>query len=834
MSLKALQTPEEPEPPMQSVPSHVRTVIVGGGAIGTSIAYHLGKLGVSDVVVLERDKLTSGTTWHAAGLIASGGMSTETLIWIEQYTRQLYIDLPVETGLSTGWRQCGHIHLACDNDRREVMKRDANFVRSQGLERFELSPAEIKEKFPLIETKGILSGFWTPTDGRANPVDATMSMAAGARAKGVRFFEGTPVSDFVMNGTRVTGVITPQGTIMADQVVLATGMWSRQLSAKIGVRVPLQAAEHYYLLTEPLAGMHPDMPVVEDPDTYTYVREEGGGMLFGLFEPEGAAWNLNGIPENASFSVLPPDWDRMTPFLEAAFERYPVMKTAGIKTFFCGPESFTPDGSYLLGEAPEVDGLFLATGLNSLGILSAGGVGHIMAELLTTGTSTQDITGLDIARTRPHQATKAFLGARIPKSLGYTFTFGPLPHWHHKTARGMRRLALHDRYAALGAYFHDLSGWEMPYWFSPDAPPPKVDYASHARQPWHALSAREHHATRTAAGLFDKSFMGKFVVQGRDALAVLNRVSANQIDVEVGTNVYSQWLNHHGGIISDLTITRTGETEFLLVTGDILQSTTAAWLRRQTRAGEECSVTDVTSAYTILSLQGPRSRDILAGMTGIDLSTAALPFRASRFLDIGPVPVRAIRVTYMGELGYELYIPTEYSHAAHDALVEGIRAAGVEPVHCGLMALESLRLEKGYRDFAVDIDNTDTPLQAGLGFVVDFSKPDFIGREALLAQKAAGSLTRRIVQVRLDDPGPLLMGNEPILCDGKDVGIIRAGAFGPTLGTSVGLGMVEHLGGITADFLRSHRWEIDVHDSRVKATLSLTPFYDPKSERVRG
>ena len=819
---------------MQTLPNHARIVIIGGGAIGTSIAYHLGKLGVSDVVVLERDRLTSGTTWHAAGLIASGGMSTETLLWIEQYTRQLFIDLPAETGLSTGWRQCGHIHLACDADRREVLKRDANFARSQGLERFELSPAEIKAKFPLIETSGIVSGFWTPTDGRANPVDATMAMAAGARARGVRFFESTPVSDFVMNGTRVTGVVTPQGTIMAEQVVLATGMWSRQLGAKIGVRVPLQAAEHYYLLTEAIAGMHPDLPVVEDPATYTYVREEGGGMLFGLFEPEGAAWNLNGIPQDASFSVLPPDWDRMTPFLEAAFERYPVMKTAGIKTFFCGPESFTPDGSYLLGEAPEVDGLYLATGLNSLGILSAGGIGHIMAEVLTTGTSTQDITGLDIARTRPHHATKAFLGARIPKSLGYTFTFAPLPHWHHKTARGMRRLALHDRYAAMGAYFHDLSGWEMPYWFSPDAPPPQVDYASHARQPWHDLSAREHHATRTAVGLFDKSFMGKFIVQGRDALAVLERVSANRIDVDLGTNVYTQWLNPQGGIISDLTITRTGEAEFLLVTGDILQSTTSAWLRRQTLAGENCHVTDVTSAYTILSLQGPKSREILAAMTGEDLSTEVFPFRASRFLDIGPVPVRVVRVTYMGELGYELYIPTEYSHAAHDALVAGIRAAGVDPVHCGLMALESLRLEKGYRDFAVDIDNTDTPLQAGLGFVVDFTKPDFIGRAALVAQKAAGPLTRRIVPFRLDDPGPLLFGNEPILCDGRDVGIIRAGAFGPTLGTSVGLGAIEHPDGITAEFLRSHRWEVEVCDVRIPATPSLAPFYDPKSERVRG
>ncbi len=811
---------------MSSLPTHANIVIIGGGVIGTAIAYHLGKLGVEGVVQLERDKLTSGTTWHAAGLIASGGMSTETLIWIEQYTRQLYQDiLPAETGLSTGFR--------CDPVRREVLKRDANFVRSQGVERFELSPDEIKAKFPLIETAGILSGFWTPSDGRANPVDATMAMAAGARAKGVKILEGTPVTDFVMSGTRITGVVTSHGTIQADKVVLATGMWSRQLGAKIGVSVPLQAAEHYYLLTEPLAGIHPDMPVVEDPTTFTYVREEGGGLLFGLFEPEGATWNLKGIPNDASFSVLPPDWERMTPFLEAAFERYPVMKTAGIKTFFCGPESFTPDGSYLMGESAEVDGLYLATGLNSLGVLSAGGVGQILAELLTTGVTSQDITGLDINRMRPHHATRSYLGARIPKSLGYTFTYGPLPHWHHKTARGMRRLALHDRYAALGAYFHDLSGWEMPYWFSPDTPLPKVEY-TYDRQPWHDLSAQEHHATRTSVGLFDKSFMGKFLVQGRDALTVLNRVSANQIDVPSGQNVYTQWLNDQGGILSDLTITRTGEAEFLLITGDILQSFTPAWLRRHTRAGEHCTVADVTSAYTILSLQGPRSREILAAMTGADLSTAALPFRGSTMLEIGPVPVRVVRITYMGELGYELYIPTEYAHAAHDALLDGIRAAGVEPVHCGLMALESLRLEKGYRDFAVDIDNTDTPLQAGLGFVVDFTKPDFIGREALLRQKAAGPLTRRIVQFLLQDPGPILHGNEPILCDGQTVGYIRAGAFGPTLGASVGLGVVDHPAGVTADLVARSRWEIEIVDRRVPATASLAPLYDPKSERVRA
>ena len=554
--------------------------------------------------------------------------------------------------------------------------------------------------------------------------------------------------------------------------------------------------------------------------------------MFGLFEPVAANWSPEGIPWDASFTSLPPDWDRMTPYLEQAFQRFPVMNTAGIRSFFCGPESFTPDGSFLVGQSPEVDGLYLACGLNSLGILSGGGVGALLAEEISTGNASQDMTGLAPSRLPRHQSTPRFLAARTPATLGAGFSHGTLPNWSHKTARNVRLLPLHDRYSAMGAYFTAVSGWEVPYWFSPDASPPRVEF-QFWRQPWFHLSVAEHRATRASLGLFDKSFMAKFLVQGRDAEAVLNRVSANNVSVPVGTNVYTQWLNNKGGIVSDLTITRTGEIEFLLVTGDILERFTPAWLRRQTRSDEACSITDITSAYTILSLQGPRSRDVLAGMTGADLSTATLPFRASRFLEIGPVCVRVVRITYMGELGYELYIPAESSHIVYDALLEGICAAGIEPVHCGLMALEFLRLEKGYRDFAVDIDNTDTPLNAGLGFVVDFTKPDFIGREALLQQKGAGPLTRRVVQILLSDPQPLLRGNEPILCNGTTVGYVRAGAFGPTLGASVGLGLVEHRLGITSDFLNGNRWEVEVNDSRIPAMASLSPFYDPTGSRVR-
>jgi 4-methylaminobutanoate oxidase (formaldehyde-forming) len=816
----------------QSLPTHARAVIVGGGVIGTSIAYHLAQLGWKDIVLLERDRLTSGTTWHAAGLIASSGMADETLLWSQQYSRALYERLEQETGLSTGFVRIGHLGLADNGVRQEIQRREMNFARSQGLEKYEVSPREIKEMFPLIDTTGLVSALYTPSDGRANPVDVTMSLSKGARMQGVQIVEGVQVTDFILKDQRITGVRTAQGDIQADVVVLAAGMWSRQLGAKIGVSVPLQAAEHYYLLTEPIADVHNRLPVIEDPGTYAYVREENGGLLFGMFEPKGASWSPQGIADNASFLTLPPDWERMTPFLERAFERFPVMNTTGIKTFFCGPESFTPDGSFLMGESPEVDGLFVASGLNSLGILSAGGMGRLMAEMIVYGNASQDTTGIALTRTQRYESTKAFLAERTPHTLGYIFNYALLPNYSHQSARNVRRLALHDRYAARGAYFVALSGWEMPYWFSQDGKNPSVEY-NFERQPWFYYSALEHKATRESVALFDKSFMGKFLVQGQDAEKVLNRVSANSVSIPVGRNIYTQWLNAQGGIVSDLTITRLGEQEFLLVTGDVLQRVTSSWLRRHTQEGEHCTLSDVTSGYTLLSLQGPRSRDLLQSISGSDLSTEKVPFRASCEVEIGFARILLVRITYMGELGYELYIPTECSHTVYDALIAGAKAHGQPLVHAGLMALESLRLEKGYRDFAVDIDNTDTPLEAGLGFVVDLNKESFVGRDALVAQKARGALPKRLVQFLLNEPEPLLWGLEPILCDGEYCGYLRAGAFGHTLGASVGLGTVELAEGITPELLRTRRFEIEVNDRRVLATASLAPLYDPKSERIR-
>ncbi|EEW24961.1 FAD-dependent oxidoreductase [Rhodobacter ferrooxidans] len=807
------------------IPSSAEVVIIGGGVIGASIAYHLTKMGVRDVLVLERDRLTSGTTWHAAGLITTMGAS-DTLHWITSYSRDLYARLEAETGVSTGFQPVGYLQLAADKVRQQVQRREMNFARLRGCDKHEISPREALELFPLLEPQGLLSALYSPQDGRANPVDVTMSLVAGARQGGARFVEGVSVQDFILRNGRVAGVETSAGPVLADRVILAAGMWSRQIAARAGVPLPLQAAEHYYLLTEPIAGVRKTQPIVEDAQVYTYVREEGGGWLFGLFEPQGACWRPDGIPTDASFADLPPDWDRLTPFLEAAFQRFPAMQTAGIKKLFCGPESFTPDVAPLIGESPEVPGLFIATGMNSLGILSAGGIGHIVAEWVISGNPGQDITALDVARTPVHEASRSFLEARIPDALGDLFNHASLPDFEHQSARNIRLSPLHRRLEAAGARFTTLSGWEVPKWFSPD--PALTDKGCGFGRPRSfEVAAAEHLAVRHAAGLFDKSFMAKFIVEGADALAVLNRVSAARITSD-GRNVYTQWLKPNGGIVADLTVTALARSRFLLVGRDASQRFLPSWLARHTQPGEACIVQDVTSAYAILSLQGPQSRAILQRVARCDLT---VPYRGSFQIEVGPVRVLGIRITYAGELGYELYVPTEMAEAAFEALTAAMEAEGVPVTLCGLVALNSLRLEKGYRDFGADIDNTDTPLHGGLGFAVDFTKPDFIGRDALLAAKEK-PLDRRLVHVLLDDPEVLLFGDEPLLLRSNFCGHVRSGAYGHALGAAVGLAMLE-LPGVNRDLLEAGGFTVRTLQGDAAAKLSLQPFYDPKGLRIR-
>jgi 4-methylaminobutanoate oxidase (formaldehyde-forming) len=657
-----------------------------------------------------------------------------------------------------------------------------------------------------------------------------MALAKGARNGGVQIFEETPVTGFRTEEQRVTGVVTDKGEIQTEYVVNCAGMWSREVGKMAGVDVPLQPTEHYYLITEPMEGVHPDLPVLVDPDKYAYYREEVGGILFGLFEPVSAPWALDGIPKDFTFGEIKPDWDRMMPYVEEAMKRIPGLENAGIQKFFCGPESFTPDLGPMMGLAPALDNFYVAAGFNSLGILMGGGAGKIMAQWIVDGVPDVDITEIDIARMLPFENTPKYLKERGVELLGFMFEDG-YPNKQFKTARNARKSAFHDRLVDAGAYFGAYAGWEYPDWFAPQGVEPKVEY-SWGRQNWFEYSAAEHQATRENVTMLDYSVMGKILVQGRDAEKVLNRICANNVAVPIGRCVYTQWLNETGTIEADLTVTRLAEDQFLILTGDGTITAVQAWLRRQITVDAHIYVTNITSAYSVLNIQGPKSRDFLSGLTSADLSNEAFPFLTMQQIDIGYALVKAIRITYVGELGWELYIPTEFSLHVFDMLVEAGAEFGLK--HLGLHALDSLRLEKAYRDYGGDIDNTDTPLEVGLGYFVDFDKPGgFIGRDALLRLKESG-YRYRMPQFLLEDPEPLLYFGEIIYRDGEHVGHIMAGSYGHTLGASVGVGPVENDGEtVTVDFIKSGSYEIDIAGVRYPAKASLRPMYDPKLERVR-
>ncbi|HUD77430.1 MAG TPA: FAD-dependent oxidoreductase [Streptosporangiaceae bacterium] len=821
-----------------SLPDRARVVVVGGGIIGTSVAYHLAHLGVRDVVLLERDRLTSGTTWHAAGLMATFGSTSETSTELRKYSRDLYLRLEAETGLATGMRQVGLIELAIEPGRLEEYRRVAAFNRHCGVEVHEISAREVAELWPLAQTDDVLAGFYIPADGRVNPVDVTMSLAKGARQQGARIIEGVPVTGFLSRNGAVTGVRTARGDIEAEYVVNCTGMWARQLGELAGVSIPLQAAEHYYLLTEPIAEVSRDWPVLEDPANYGYFREEGGGLMLGMFEPVCAPWKVEGIPPDFSFGELPPDWERMGPFLEKTMSRIPVSSEVGIRKFFCGPESFTPDLAPVLGEAPELKNYFVAAGLNSIGILTGGGIGRVLAHWIASGSPDVDITGMNIDRLHPYQATPEYRATRTVESLGMVYATH-YPGRSMRTARGARLSPLHHRLAARGAFFRDVSGWEGPDWYAPEGsfPPgssPDAGPLSFGRQDWYPHWEAEHHACREGVIVMDMSFMAKFAVQGRDAGRELDRLSAGRVNAEDGVITYTQWLNEQGRLEADLTVTRLAEDDFYVVASDTAHRHALTRMRRHFAAsGAHAFVTDVTSAYAQLNVQGPHSRALLAAVTTADVSDEALPFRAARFIDIGFARVLCLRITYLGELGYELHIPAEQAVGVYDRLVEAGRELGLR--HAGLKALSSLRMEKGYRDYGHDIDNTDTVLEAGLGFAVALDKPGgFIGRDAVAAQKAAGPLSRRLVQVLLADPEPLLFHAEVVRRNGTEVGYVRAASYGWTLGGAVGLAMIDS-GGTPADqsWLDSGDWTVQVGERIVPARLSLRPLYDPASKRIR-
>jgi 4-methylaminobutanoate oxidase (formaldehyde-forming) len=814
----------------RTLPEYSRAVVIGGGIMGCSVAYHLAEMGC-EVVLLERDQLTSGTTWHAAGLMTTYGSGSETTLGIRQHSMELYKRLEQETGQQTGFNPCGFIEVAADEDRLEEYRRISAFNRLHGNDIHELSPREVAELFPFADVSDIRAGFYAEHDGRINPVDVTMALAKGARMKGAQIFQNTPVKGVLTRNGAVTGVRTEKGEIRAEFVVNCAGMWARQLGEQNGVVIPNQAAEHYYLITDHIDGITADLPVLEDPSTHAYYREETGGMMVGLFEPECAPWKIGGIPDDFSFGELPPDWDRLTPYLEKAMQRVPVTMEVGIRKFFCGPESFTPDLAPVIGEAPELRNYFVAAGLNSVGIITGGGYGRVLAHWIVNGRPDVDVTGINIDRFHRYQCNPEYRRQRALESLGLVYACH-YPDRSPRTARGARQSPFHDRLAARGAHFRDVSGWESPGWYAPEGEEPVVDRLTWGRPNWFPWWAEEHRACREGVIAMDMSFMGKFLVQGGDAGTFLDRISANAVNGDAEKITYTQWLNEDGRLEADLTVVKLDEARFMVVTSDIAHRHTETWMKRHIEEGEKVFVTDVTSGYGQLNIQGPKSRELLQSLTSVDLSNEAFPFRTAREIDIGLARVLCVRITYVGELGYELNIPSEQALHVYDRIVEAGEAFGLR--HAGLKALASLRLEKGYRDYGHDIDNMDDPYSTGLGFAVRLDKPsEFIGKQACIERKANPHFSHRLVQILLQDPEPLMVHQEIVLRNGVPIGDVRAASYGHTLGGAVGLAMIAG-DPVDSEYLETGQWEVDIAGRRYPAVVSLKPFYDPGMSRVRA
>jgi 4-methylaminobutanoate oxidase (formaldehyde-forming) len=812
-----------------SLPSHARVVIVGGGIVGCSVAYHLARRGCTDVLLLERRRLTCGTTWHAAGLLGQL-RATQNLTRLAQYTTELYAGLERETGQATGFRQCGSIAVAASGARLEELKRGASMARCFGLEAQVLSAAAARERWPLLSTEGLLGAVFLPKDGQTNPVDTTQALARGARAGGARIVENLAVTGIRTAHGRVTGVVTAEGEVAADAVVNCAGMWAREVGGWADVTVPLHAAEHFYIVTQPIAELSSGLPVLRDADACSYFKEDTGKLLVGWFEPRARPWGERGIPENFAFDQLPADLGHIEPLFAAAMRRVPALESAGVQVFFNGPESFTPDDRYLLGETPELRGLYVAAGFNSIGIQSAGGAGKVLADWIIDGHPPFDLWDVDIRRCLPFQRNKRYLRDRTVESLGLLYAM----HWPFRqveSSRGVRKSTLHDRLAAAGACFGEVAGFERANWFGAPGTQPHYEY-SYGRQNWFGQSAAEHRAVRERVGLFDQSSFAKFVLKGRDAARVLGRMCANDIDVPIGRIVYTQWLNERAGIEADLTVTREAEDAYLIVTSCATQTRDFSWLCRAIPDDARAVAVDVSSAYAVLGLMGPRSRELLATLTDADLSTSAFPFATSRLIDLGYARVRASRITYVGELGYELYMPTEFAQSIHDLIIEAGQPFGLQLA--GYHALNSLRMEKAYRHWGHDIGDEDTPLEAGLGFAVAWNKPvDFVGREALRKQREAG-VQRRLVALALEETDRLLYHNEPVWRDGELVGRITSGMFGHTVGAALGLGYVANRGAPVSDeWIAAGHYEVEVAAERVAARVSQRAFYDPAGERVR-
>ncbi|API53853.1 FAD-dependent oxidoreductase [Rhizobium leguminosarum] len=812
------------------LPKTAKAVVIGGGIIGCSTAYHLGKLGWTDTVLLERKKLTSGTTFHAAGLV--GQLRTSANITqLLGYSVDLYKRLEEETGLGTGWKMNGGLRLACNEERWTEVRRQATTAQSFGLEMQLLTPQEAFDLWPLMTVDDLVGAAFLPTDGQANPSDITQALAKGARMSGVSIFEDTEVLDLEIDKGKIRAVITAQGRIECERVVVCAGQWTRAFAARFGVNVPLVSVEHQYIITESF-GVPSNLPTLRDPDRLTYYKEEVGGIVMGGYEPNPIPWAKSGIPEGFHYTLLDSNFDHFEQIMEQALGRVPALENVGVKQLLNGPESFTPDGNFILGEAPELKNFFVGAGFNAFGIASAGGAGMALAEWVTKGEPPYDLWPVDIRRFgRPHFDTD-WVRTRTLEAYGKHYTMA-WPFEEHASGRPCRKSPLYDRLKAQGACFGEKLGWERPNWFADlFANEEPKDVYSYTRQNWFDAVGREHKAVREAAVIFDQTSFAKFVLKGRDAEAVLSWIAANDVARPVGSLVYTQMLNDKGGIECDVTVARIAENEYYIVTGTGFATHDFDWIARNIPAEMHAELVDVTSAYSVLSLMGPNSRAVLEKVTGSDVSNAAFPFGKVRTIGIAGCPVRALRITYVGELGYELHIPVEYATTVYDVLMASGGELGL--VNAGYRAIESCRLEKGYRAWGSDIGPDHTPVEAGLGWAVKMRKSiPFRGREAIEQQLSVG-VKKRLACFVPEDADVVLLGRETIYRDGKRVGWLSSGGFGYTLGKPIGYGYVRSPDGVTEDFVLSGTYELDVARERIPCKVSLSPLYDPDMARVKA
>ena len=813
---------------MPDLPSSARVVIIGGGVIGCSVAYHLTKLGWTDVVLLERKQLTSGTTWHAAGLIAQL-RATANMTKLAKYSQELYGSLEAETGVATGFKRVGSITAALTDERLEELHRQAAMARAFGVEVEEVSPSEVKDRYSHLNIDGVTGGVYLPLDGQGDPANIAMALAKGARQRGAKVIERVKATGVDREGRRITGVDWQgedgsAGQISCEMVVNCAGMWGREVGRMLGTNVPLQACEHFYIVSEPIAGLT-ELPVLRVPDECAYYKEDAGKMMLGAFEPVSKPWGP--IPESFEFDQLPEDFDHFEPILEAAVNRLPMLADAGIHTFFNGPESFTPDDAYHLGLAPEMDNVWVAAGFNSIGIQSAGGAGMALAQWMEDSAKPFDLGDVDITRMQPFQGNARYLRARATETLGLLYA-DHFPYRQKATARSVRRTPFHTHLLQHGAVMGELAGWERANWIADDGQAPEYAY-TWKRQTFFDNVAREHDAIRNGVGMYDMSSFGKIRVEGPDATAFLNYVAGGQYDVPVGKIVYSQFLNDRGGIEADVTITRLSELAYLVVTPAATRLADQTWLQRH--VGDlRVVITDVTAGEGVLAVMGPKARDLMQAVSPADFSNETNPFGTAQEIEIGMGLARVHRVTYVGELGWEIYVSADMAGHVFETLFDAGQNQGLKL--CGMHMMDTCRIEKGFRHFGHDITCEDHVLEAGLGFAVKTDKPEFIGRTAVLQKKEDG-LAARLLQFRLLDAEPLLYHNEPILRDGEIVGYLSSGAYGHHLGGAMGLGYVPCPGESASEVLAS-RYEIDVAGSRVLAEASLKPMYDPKSERVKA